>query len=177
MKYDFTLHYRGTLLSRGNPRHKHDLRKHFHKQLRNLVDQTYVGLQLQAAVDQLLVQRAGFRFIPLISDQIYMAGEIELFLLTPGPVGSIVTQGGDIDNRLKTLFDSLKVPEDSAIPGGATPDADEDPFYCAFADDNLITGLSVRTAQLLENTSNTSEVDLYITITGKETESFSITTR
>jgi hypothetical protein len=43
-------------------------------------------------------------------------------LLWPQPAGAIISQGGDIDNRLKTLFDSLKVPtERTALPPEATP--------------------------------------------------------
>jgi hypothetical protein len=35
--------------------------------------------------------------------------EIGLTFLCPEPAGQIVAQGGDIDNRIKTLLDSLKI--------------------------------------------------------------------
>jgi hypothetical protein len=50
-------------------------------------------------------------------------------LLRPEAPGNIVTQGGDIDNRLKTLLDALKVPNlPNALPTGAVPEADESPL-------------------------------------------------
>lgn len=177
MRFEFTLHYRGLLRSNGSRQHKHELRKHFHKQLRNYLNQTSRRVQLEAFGDQLLVERGGFTFLPLISDEISMAAQIDLFLLKPGPMGSIVTQGGDIDNRLKTLLDSLKVPEENAIPDNVEPDEDENPFYCVLRDDSLITRLSITTDQLLEETSDSSEAILNITVIGRETESFIIVNR
>jgi hypothetical protein len=62
-----------------------------------------------------------------------------------------VTQGGDVDNRIKTLLDALKVPNDpSALPDGISLTEDEDPLFCLFEDDNLITSLAIKTDRLLE---------------------------
>ena len=59
-------------------------------------------------------------------------------------------QGGDIDNRLKTLLDSLKIPsEPGALPPDAAPNSKDKFFFCLLEDDNLITELSVNTKQLL----------------------------
>ena len=59
----------------------------------------------------------------------------------------------DLDSRLKTLFDALKMPiEKSQIGRCQTPDADEDPFYCLLEDDKLISHVSVETDTLLEPT-------------------------
>ena len=49
-----------------------------------------------------------------------------LFLRKEGP-GKLILQGGDIDNRLKTLLDALKMPSDlSEIVKDATID---DPIF------------------------------------------------
>ncbi|MGR3318615.1 MAG: hypothetical protein ACUZ8O_09060 [Candidatus Anammoxibacter sp.] len=174
MKFDFTLHYDGNLKSNGDPTHKHSLRKHFHKQL-----QCYLNSQPDA-VKRLVenqgnsdILRRGFKFIPFIRSKNFMVGQVDIFILQPGPLGSIFTGGGDIDNRLKTLFDSLKVPEQDAIPQGEQPSGDEEPFYCVFEDDRLITKVSVNTAQLLEKRKDDSNVILTIKVVGEETVSSS----
>ena len=72
-----------------------------------------------------------------------------LFLRRSSP-GQLIGHGGDIDNRIKTLFDALRVPTVAELPHGATPENDEKPFYCLLKDDALITTLSVRTDEWLE---------------------------
>ena len=68
-------------------------------------------------------------------------------MLLPGPIGSVVTKSGDLDNRLNTLFDGLKMPHASDIAHAGT--AIEQPFYCLTDDDALITSLSVKTDRFL----------------------------
>lgn len=51
-----------------------------------------------------------------------------------------------MDNRLKTLFDSLSIPNADQIVDD--PDLEE-PIYCLLEDDRLISGLSVETDRLL----------------------------
>jgi hypothetical protein len=75
---------------------------------------------------------------------------IEILFLRPEPPGGIV-RGGDVDNRIKTLFDGLKMPREAQDLGPyLNPGADEDPFYCLVEDDQLITSVSVETDTLLE---------------------------
>jgi len=63
----------------------------------------------------------------------------------------MVGSGGDIDNRVKTILDALRVPaEPNAVPQGDAPRPDEVPFYCVLEDDKLVTALSVQTERLLE---------------------------
>lgn len=139
MRYEFTLHYRGELKSNGSKDYKHDLRKHFHRQLKNYISHKTRNELISPIQSKLEIRRGLFRFVPLISDDIFMAAQINIFMLKPGPQGSIVSHGGDIDNRLKTLLDSFKVPEDNALPTNCSPGTDEDPFYCVLKDDSLIT--------------------------------------
>ncbi len=95
----------------------------------------------------------------MVCQSLHLVARIHVTLLRPEPPGSIVTQGGDIDNRLKTLLDSLKIPSElNALHADMTPDPGEELFFCLLEDDNLITELSVNTKQLLETAHDKSEV-------------------
>lgn len=153
---EFTLLYRGDLKSNGSRTHKHEIRKHFHKQLSVLWEQQpLMGLRDRILPmtegDKSIPQKeSAFEFVPLVCNQLGLVAEIKLFLLWPAPPGAIFTQGGDIDNRLKTLLDALKVPhEDTALPEEEKPEKDEVPFFCLLEDDKLITKISVETNRLL----------------------------
>ena len=92
----------------------------------------------------------GNRFVPLVS----MAGGFTcsldiLFLRRDSPGNIFVESGGDIDNRIKVLFDGLRMPRDVKELGGLPIEADEDPFYCLLEDDKLITSISVTTDRLI----------------------------
>jgi hypothetical protein len=154
----FVLHYRGLLKASRDTAHKHDPRKHFHLQLRTLWSQRPLSEQPEllqpktAGHHSLLRPFAGFTFVPLVNDEMNAVAELSIVLLRPEPPGKLITKGGDIDNRLKTLFDALTMPRHSdSLPNGAAPTTDETPFFfCALEDDNLVTSVAVRTEQLLE---------------------------
>jgi hypothetical protein len=57
---------------------------------------------------------------------------------------------GDIDNRLKTLFDALKMPNCGQEIGQEIAGPDEDPFFVLLEDDAMIADVSVTTDRLLE---------------------------
>jgi hypothetical protein len=110
----------------------------------------------------------GKQFLPLVSQQLKAVAEIDLTLLRPEPAGRIITQGGDIDNRIKTLLDSLKIPDSSqARPEIVGPI--EEPFHCLLEDDNLVVRLAVRTEHLLEPGINPSEVILVLHVRTRRT--------
>jgi len=97
--------------------------------------------------------------------------ELDISLLRPEPLGSIITQSGDIDNRLKTLLDALKVPiSPGALPASEKPGPEEDPFFCLLEDDSLITRISVSTDRLLEPGIKPSEAVIQIHVTTKQIE-------
>ncbi len=86
-------------------------------------------------------------------------------MLRPEPSGTIITQAGDIDNRLKTLFDALRIPQNEGeLPKESAPDISEDPFFCLLEDDMLITSVSVKTDRLLTPVKNQAEVQLVIQV-------------
>jgi len=90
-----------------------------------------------------------FLFLPLISQKTLLMAELEVLFLRPQEPGSLVGHGGDIDNRIATVFDALRVPSAQELPKGDKPQPDEVPFYCTLEDDGLITAISVVTDRLL----------------------------
>lgn len=154
---EFHLVYQGKLPAAGQSntrsREKHEIRKVFHKQLAQLW-RTQPFL-LQFARGQVSdtkphpladrYARCGYRFMPLVSEWFMVACALDiLFLRRDGP-GALVRSGGDIDNRLKVLFDALRMPQTCDEVGGDSPASDEDPFFCLLEDDKLISKVQVDT--------------------------------
>jgi hypothetical protein len=174
-----TLHYRGPLKANGNPTHKHSIRKGFHNQLRTLwmqqplSEQRYLLESRQPQKPSLLRSLGAFVFAPLVAQELNAVAELKVILLRPEPPGHLLTQGGDIDNRLKTLFDALTMPRlMNALPKEeVAPSANESPFFCLLEDDNLVTSVSVRTEQLLEPDVDKTMVDATIFIRTRTTRS------
>jgi len=71
-------------------------------------------------------------------------------LRTDHPGQSVWSGAGDIDNRVKTLIDALRMPNASDNYANITPNADDDPIFCLLEDDKLLTGFSVETGRLLD---------------------------
>ena len=83
-------------------------------------------------------------FVPLISTFFATLCDLDILFLKPEGSNPIISQTGDIDNRIKTLFDALRVPKFyQEISGLKPPAPDEDPFFCLLEDDSLITGFNV----------------------------------
>jgi hypothetical protein len=93
-----------------------------------------------------------FLFVPLVvtGQTLKLVCELKIKLLSRDEPGSIVHQG-DLDNRLKVLFDALTVPQSNQLPDDAVPAPNENPFLCLLEDDKLITALSVKTATLFRS--------------------------
>ncbi len=154
---EFRLVYDGRMPSGQSKKgvsEKHAIRRVFHRQLKNLWHE-HPALKRFVSIggrEQILGQyeRGGFNFLPLITQQIGGAyAELEMTFLRRDHPGSLIRHG-DIDNRLKTLFDSLKVPEKGGGSGQPpNPEEDERPFYCLLEDDSLITSVKVTTDRLL----------------------------
>ena len=173
------LHYRVPLRANGSPAHKHDLRQIFHAQLKKLWGQkplTETPKLLQPRNKDrrgdysLLRPLDSFTFVSLITHEMDVVAELTITLLRPELPGGLLTQGGDIDNRLKTLFDALTIPRHSnALPSGAVPQSDQTLFFCLLEDDNLVTAVSVRTEQLLEPDIDSTLVDASIHVLTRTT--------
>jgi hypothetical protein len=94
-------------------------------------------------------QRFGGRFVPIVRKGGSLTCSLEILFLRRDNPGHIIASGGDIDNRLKVLFDGLRMPNNEQELGGFVLEPDENPFFCVVEDDELITNVSVTTDRLL----------------------------
>jgi hypothetical protein len=183
---EFRLTYEGTLLgsSSGSPRakHKHEIRQVFHKQLRRFWDihpylreafrsrrregRVFPEVKLRDYLAQ-QYEMFGYNFVPLVTPNLDLICAIDVLFLRPSRPGELM-QSGDLDARLKTLFDALRMPENKRELGGYDkPSEDEKPFYCLLSNDKLISHTSVETDTLLQPTSedaNQNDARLVIAI-------------
>jgi hypothetical protein len=107
----------------------------------------------------------GYRFVPLVCEDFSLLCSLQiLFLRRDFPSG--VVSAGDLDNRIKTLIDTLRMPKSAnELRGNETPSEDEKPFFCLLEDDDLVTGLSVETDMLLNpDRSDSNQVKLVISV-------------
>jgi hypothetical protein len=168
---------------------KHALRKYFHPQLKELwqrhpVLSYYSGRHLVdkpagvlTIADELARdhERGGIGFIPLVTQANGLVCELDILFLRPGNPGALLRHGGDIDNRIKVLLDSLRRPDDrTEMKSGQGDEPDPNPMYCLVQDDSLVTKLSVTVDRLLITDSSQSENSacVVITVTTKATNAF-----
>jgi len=85
-------------------------------------------------------------FVPIVRESLALGCDLKILFLRREDPGALVMQGGDLDNRLKTLFDALRVPTKAELVEDPTLD---NPIYCLLESDTLITGLSIKTDRLL----------------------------
>jgi hypothetical protein len=186
---EFRLTYEGPLPSANKGKRaelKHTLRKHFHRQMRELWKQ-HPDLKAQAEAtfvvqttppNMISVPGAGVRqiiqlpndphakswiehiadnhqvcgggFVPLVRKDGGFTCSLNILFLRRHDPGNFIVRGGDIDNRLKVVFDGLKMPRGKEELGDLPIDAnDEIPFFCLLEDDDLITSVTVTTDRLL----------------------------
>lgn len=172
------LFYQGPLKANAGPIEKQQIRRYLHRQLHELWNQkplrSYTALLKDRAIERELsnIRQVGpFRFAPLVTAELRMIAHLHVIFLRPEEPGALITQGGDIDNRIKTLFDALRMPKDpSEIPKDDVPGVDENPFHCLLEDDNLIISVHVQTERLLDTQVGTNDVLLLIRVTTRLTE-------
>ena len=107
---EFTLVYEGPLKSNGSVKDKQSIRRVLHSQLRLLWQQRPLSDHAEWLRDDVMehefsaIRKVGaFAFAPLVTETLCLTAELDVFFLRPEPPGALITQGGDIDNRLKTL--------------------------------------------------------------------------
>jgi hypothetical protein len=93
----------------------------------------------------------GYRFVPLVVDRWELLCSLDVLFLRRDIPGSAL-HAGDIDNRIKTLIDTLRVPRspNELVGADATPGPGEDPFFCLLEDDRQVSKVSVETDTLLD---------------------------
>jgi hypothetical protein len=205
----FRLTYEGPLRSTnrdarpGDPDymalHKHEIRQHFHGQLRELwatnkflMEHTINpkfwapvgpdegpkwGWDPSEAISLQMFQAErhrsnGFRFVPLVSDDFHLPCSLEILFLRRDIPGSAL-HAGDIDNRIKTVIDALRLPRLANEFEGKdrkpiVPMENEDPFFVLLEDDKQVSRFAVETDTLLdpitENPEDAANVRLVITV-------------
>ncbi|MFI5023673.1 MAG: hypothetical protein ACHQRJ_18735 [Alphaproteobacteria bacterium] len=92
------------------------------------------------------IESGGKIFLPLVRETFALTCALKILFLRKEVPGRLVYQGGDIDNRLKTLFDALAVPLPEQVMDDPTIDQ---PIYCLLENDERITGFDVQTHRLL----------------------------
>lgn len=164
----FRLTYEGELLAHRDDKrlperalHVHRIRKQFHKQLSNLW-RLHPVLKKERAHQMGVIgtskqryDREGFLFEALVNEDNGLICGLDVLLLREGAPGEVLF---DIDNKLKTIFDALRLPKNVIeLGGGSTqgaqkPESDgsENPFFVLLEDDKLITHLTVESDILLE---------------------------
>ena len=166
----FRLTYEGQLKSNQSSniaKHKHELRIHFHPQLKHLWSlysplSTY--LEVNARSTKYSIGR--HRFVPLIRQGSPYQCFLDILFLSEGRPG--VFDSGDLDNRVKTLVDSLRMPRNKdEIPDIQPPTDEEDGLFCLLEDDSFISSLSVQRDLLLaprKPSSNYAKVTIRVAI-------------
>ena len=170
----FRLTYEGPLKSGASAttKHKHKIRRVFHPQLRALWDShpffkgdkawkynpPRTKVEHTSRKSQLgeLFSRCGYKFVPIATKDLCVQCSLDILFLRPDAPGQLL-KSGDIDNRVKTLFDALRMPKDKQeLRGDKTPQADEDPFFVLLEDDGMVNRLAVEADTLLQPTSSTA---------------------
>ena len=148
----FTLSYRGSLKA-DSTKDKQKIRLCLHDQLKTLWsgfpfnefhDSHFTGPDSKRLVGKVT-------YLPLVRKSAHLIAELDILLLRNEVPGRIIVGGGDIDNRLKTLFDALRCPH-SAEEAGSQSHTDSE-IYTLLEDDSLITAVGVTTDRLLEQCS------------------------
>src|SRR3990167_2834657 len=111
---EFRLIYEGPLHGQGaKSSHKWEIRRALHPQLQRLwrerplkdVAHTLLAHPAQPGKPSVIVEKGGLRFAPLVTQRLDLYAELSVLLFRQQPRGTLITDGGDIDNRLKTLLD------------------------------------------------------------------------
>ena len=179
----FRLTYRGKLPPARweedtRRKEKHEIRKQLHKQLRELWQVHPLLKQWSTPFSESDPRSVasgiadhfaqfGFRWLPLINERYGLACALDILFLRRDEPGNVIKSGGDIDNRLKVLFDALRTPANQREIEGFSPEPDgsENPFFCLLQSDGLINEVRVESDRLLtplENEQPANDVELVI---------------
>ncbi len=153
---EFYLTYQGPLKSNARPQEKHRIREYFRPQLDKLWQilplkdfRDLISLSPEAGKTNLVKKIEGKPFAALVSSIIHMMCSVDITLLWPDEPGNIIKNSGDIDNRLKTLFDALSFPSSEQIKTLANL-SESELFHCLLEDDKLISSVTVKTGMFLK---------------------------
>ncbi|MBW7991508.1 MAG: hypothetical protein FVQ84_16065 [Planctomycetes bacterium] len=171
---EFYLKYDGPLKSNAGAKDKHNIREYFHPQMKKLWDIEPLKSCKEAFLTSggelsVLKEVDGVVFAPLVSSVLKFICKFDITMLWPEKPGVISKCGGDIDNRLKTLFDALQCPDVNQIKPIKESFKDKKPFFCLLENDKLITSVNINTHTLLRP-GNKTDVSVLIHVVIKATE-------
>ena len=161
---EFRLTYAGELLARNKKPIRsvrlHAIRWKFHEQLETLwkvhpvLARGYSEAPVVVTTKMKEIKpRFDINWCPIVRKDNGLICELDILMLRKGPPGKAHS---DIDNRLKTIFDALRMPQsEQEMPAekeGETPSTGLEgrPFYVLLEDDSLITHVTVTSDILLE---------------------------
>ncbi len=162
----FKLIYRGEVKIHPKKRaqHIHDIRLQIAPQLKKLLQippySKICDFVHGRGVKKKNIKRTlgGIDFVPVISPSLFLLAELDVQMLHAELLG---TPRADIDNRMKTILDGLRCPQNShEIPENAKKG---DPIHVLLDDDHLVTKLSVNTSHWL-NAKNPDDLLVIITV-------------
>jgi hypothetical protein len=155
---NFRLTYDGALKaasqSDGRRVEKHKIRCVFSRQLNQLFEHRNEVLDEEmqhiSMEDNPLVTRGDFYCFALVRAKLNLVCDLDILFLRRENPGQLISGGGDIDNRIKVLFDALRMPQDDNEVRGFVSSDPNKMLLCLTEDDRLITGFRVTTDRLLE---------------------------
>lgn len=162
---EFCLHYYGKLKSRDNASGKHKIRQQLHPQMRSVclskqfcdMFDELNGIPPNSDEPHMYSDIGEKRYWFLICEAYKSIVDLSITILLPHAVGAIVNNGGDIDNRIKTLFDALRIPAvASEIPSTDSFNYGSEGMFCLLQDDKLINRVSIVSYQDHEPIDNDS---------------------
>ncbi len=109
----------------------------------------------------------------LVREKLNLVCDLDILFLRRENPGQLISGGGDLDNRIKVLFDALRIPQDDNELRGLEPADKTKVLLCLTEDDKLITGFRVVADRLLEPAVSESEqnnVRLIINVEVKATK-------
>lgn len=156
-----TLTFEGSLQTGGKKSaRKHARRLIFHNQLKRLwsVNPILANWRLPtqtgetASAPTVLAESHAkfgvFQFVPLITKELSVEAALEFRILRPT---NFKGQNADPDNIVKTLIDSLKMPQHlDELPPSAQPGLGETPLFVLMQDDSLLSKITSINDELLE---------------------------
>jgi hypothetical protein len=101
-----------------------------------------------------LVQHAhrehGYEWVPLLRRAYAVDCELDIIFLRRGHPDGGPIENGDLDNRIKTLIDCLKMPRSTneLVGDDAFPRPGETPFHVLMEDDAIVSRLNVESDRL-----------------------------
>ena len=151
---EFYLKFDGELKPNGKRTDKQAIREVIRPQMERLwntipLDSRHDLLKYPPAKskDSIIKVIDGIKFAPLVTTAVFMTCELDITILWSDEPGSIINYG-DIDNRLKTLFDALSCPNKNQMINKRALKR-HDPYFTLLEDDKLITAVKVQTNKLL----------------------------